>query len=88
MIKVSVIVPVYNAGECLRPCLDSLINPTLRELEIICVLDCPTDGSDKIVDEYATKDERVVVVKNLAMWVYVMPRASILVSPTMMTSMN
>lgn len=64
MIKVSVIVPVYYAGEYLRPCLDSLINQTLREMEIICVLDCPTDGSDKIVDEYATKDERVVVVKN------------------------
>ncbi len=64
MIKVSVIVPVYNAGEYLRPCLDSLINQTLREIEIICVLDCPTDGSDKIVDEYAALDNRVVVVRN------------------------
>ena len=64
MVKVSVIVPVYNAGEYLRPCLDTLVNQTLREIEIICVLDCPTDGSDKIVDEYAALDNRVVVVRN------------------------
>lgn len=64
MVKVSVIVPVYNAGEYLRPCLDTLVNQTLREIEIICVLDCPTDGSDKIVEEYAALDGRVVVVRN------------------------
>ncbi len=62
--KVSIIVPVYNAGEHLRPCLDTLVNQTLREIEIICVLDCPTDGSDKVVEEYAEKDDRIVVIKN------------------------
>lgn len=62
--KVSIIVPVYNAGEHLRPCLDTLVNQTLREIEIICVLDCPTDGSDKVVEEYAAKDGRIVVIKN------------------------
>jgi len=62
--KVSIIVPVYNAGEHLRPCMDTLINQTLREIEIVCVLDCPTDGSDAIVEEYAAKDERIVVVRN------------------------
>lgn len=62
--KVSVIVPVYNAGDCIYKCLDTLVNQTLREIEIICVLDCPTDGTDKIVEEYATKDSRIVVVRN------------------------
>lgn len=61
---VSIVLPVYNAGEYLRPCLDTLVNQTLREIEIICVLDCPTDGSDKIVEEYALKDSRIVVIKN------------------------
>ena len=51
-VKVSVIIPVYNAGEFLRPCLDTLVNQTLREIELVCVLDCPTDGSDKVVEEY------------------------------------
>lgn len=62
--KVSIIVPIYNAGEYLTSCLDSLINQTLKEIEIICVLDCPTDGSDKIVKEFAEKDERIKIIKN------------------------
>ena len=61
---VSVVIPVYNAGELLRPCLDTLVNQTLRDIEIICVLDCPTDGSDKVVEEYAEKDDRIVVIRN------------------------
>lgn len=61
---VSIVLPVYNAGEHLRPCLDTLVNQTLREIEIICVLDCPTDGSDKVVEEYAAKDNRIVVIRN------------------------
>lgn len=62
--KVSVILPVYNAGKYLRPCLDTLVNQTLQDIEIICVLDCPTDGSDRVVEEYASKDSRLVVIKN------------------------
>ncbi len=62
--KVSVIIPVYNAGEHIKPCLESLINQTLKEIEIICVLDCPTDGTDKVVESYAQKDERVKIIKN------------------------
>ena len=64
MIKVSIIVPVYNAGERIYKCLDTLVNQTLREIEIICVLDCPTDGTDKVVEEYAMRDERIVIVRN------------------------
>lgn len=62
--KVSVILPVYNAGEFLRPCMDTLVNQTLREIEIICVLDCPSDGSDKVIEEYAAQDDRIVVIRN------------------------
>lgn len=61
---VSVIVPVYNAGQYLRPCMDTLVNQTLKDIEIVCVLDCPTDGSDKVIEEYAAKDPRFVVIRN------------------------
>lgn len=64
MVKVSIIVPVYNAGKYLAPCLDSLLNQTLKDIEVICVLDCPSDGSKEVVEEYAKRDERVVVVYN------------------------
>lgn len=63
-IKVSVIVPIYNPGARIYRCLDTLINQTLREIEIICVLDCPTDGTDKVVEEYARKDDRIIVIHN------------------------
>ena len=46
--KVSIIVPIYNAGKFLEKCLDTLVNQTLKDIEIILVLDCPTDGSDRI----------------------------------------
>ena len=64
MVKISIIVPVYNAGEHFRKCLDTLVNQTLQEIEIILVLDCPTDGSDKVAYEYAARDNRIKVIKN------------------------
>lgn len=63
-IKVSVIVPIHNAGIYLNKCLESLIAQTLRELEIILILDCPTDGSDKIVEEFKEKDDRIIIIRN------------------------
>lgn len=62
--KVSIILPVYNAGEHLHQCLQSLIGQTLKEIEIIAVLDCPTDGSDRVVREYAARDPRIHVIEN------------------------
>ncbi len=62
--KISIIVPVYNAGKRLIKCLDTLVNQTLKEIEIILVLDCPTDGSDKIAKQYAQKDNRIVILEN------------------------
>ncbi len=59
---VSVIVPVYNVSEYLPYCLDSILEQSYRELEIILVDDGSTDDSGKICDEYAKKDERIKVL--------------------------
>lgn len=59
MIKVSVIIPVYNGEKYLKQCLDSVCNQTLKEIEIICVDDGSTDSSFQILEEYQQKDERI-----------------------------
>ena len=53
--KVSVIVPVYKVEPWLRECMDSLVNQTLQEIEIIAVDDGSPDNCGKILDEYADK---------------------------------
>lgn len=58
-IKVSVIVPVYNAASTLRKCVDSLLAQTLKDFEMLLVDDGSTDESSAICDEYAGKDSRV-----------------------------
>ena len=60
--KVSVIIPVYNTEKYLRECLDSVINQTLKEIEIICVDDGSTDSSLEILKEYANKDNRFTII--------------------------
>jgi len=60
--KVSVIIPVCNVEAYLRQCLDSVVNQTLRDIEIICVDDGSTDGSPAILREYAAKDSRVKIL--------------------------
>lgn len=59
---VSVIIPVYNAEKYLRECLDSVVNQTLRDIEIICVDDGSTDSSPAVLAEYASRDSRVRVL--------------------------
>jgi len=61
-VKVSIIIPVYNAEQYLRECLDSAVNQTLQEIEIICVNDGSTDNSLEILKEYAERDSRVKVI--------------------------
>ncbi|MBO6281207.1 MAG: glycosyltransferase family 2 protein [Alphaproteobacteria bacterium] len=61
MVKVSIIIPVYNVEPYLRQCLDSVVNQTLEDIEAICVDDCSSDNSGKILDEYAAQDSRIRV---------------------------
>lgn len=61
--KVSIIVPVYNVERYLRQCLDSLVNQSYRNIEIICVDDGSTDASSKILEEYASTSSKVRVVR-------------------------
>ncbi|WP_313114934.1 glycosyltransferase family 2 protein [Aequorivita sediminis] len=58
---VSIIVPVYNTETYLRDCLNSIINQSYSNIEIILINDGSTDASGKICDEYAVRDDRVVV---------------------------
>ena len=60
--KLSVIIPVYNTEQYLKECLDSVCNQTYKNLEIICVNDGSTDGSKDILEQYARKDNRIVLI--------------------------
>ena len=62
MLKISIIIPVYNIEQYLKPCLDSVINQTLQDIEIICVNDGSTDNSLQILKEYAQKDNRIKII--------------------------
>lgn len=62
MVKVSVIIPVYNVEVYLRKCLDTLINQTLKDIEYICINDGSTDNSLLILEEYAQKDSRFIII--------------------------
>lgn len=61
-IKVSVIIPVYNTSIYLDKCLGSLINQTLKEIEIICINDGSTDNSLEILQKYAQDDKRIIII--------------------------
>ncbi len=61
MKKVSVIIPVYNVENYLRKCLNSLVNQTLKDIEIIVVNDGTLDNSQEIIDEYVKKYPKKVV---------------------------
>ena len=59
---ISVIVPVYNTASYLRQCIDSLLNQTYKDIEVVLVNDGSTDDSGSICDEYAKKDARIIVI--------------------------
>jgi len=59
---ISVIIPVFNVEKYLSRCLDSVINSTYKNLEIICVNDGSTDNSGIILSEYAKKDKRIQII--------------------------
>ena len=62
MPKISVIIPIYNTQNYLEKCLDSVINQTFKDIEIICVNDCSKDNSLEILKEYSKKDKRVKII--------------------------
>lgn len=61
-VLVSILVPVYNTSKYLVECIESLINQTMKNIEIICINDGSTDSSLKILQEYAQKDSRIIVI--------------------------
>ncbi|GKG99029.1 hypothetical protein CE91St54_09610 [Hungatella hathewayi] len=61
-VKVSIIVPIYNVEKYLHQCLESIVNQTLKDIEIICVNDGSTDASLDIINEFVNKDNRVRVI--------------------------
>lgn len=61
---ISVIIPVYNVEEYITDCLNSIINQTYKDLEIICVDDCGQDNSMNIVRSFAQKDNRFKIVES------------------------
>lgn len=61
-IKISVIIPIYNVEKYLDECLDSVVNQTLKDIEIICVNDGSTDSCSKIIDRYANKYNNIKVI--------------------------
>ena len=62
MVKVSIIVPIYKVEKFIGECIESLMNQTFEEIEIILVDDGSPDGSGNICDEYAKKDGRIKVI--------------------------
>lgn len=65
--RLSIIIPVYNEEKYIRACLDSLLNQTFQDFEIIIINDGSTDNTPKIIDEYSKKDNRIKIIhqKNL-----------------------
>ena len=63
-VKVSIVVAVYNSAEFLDQCIESLVNQTLKEIEIILVNDASPDNSQEIIDKWKQKDDRIVSIIN------------------------
>jgi len=63
--KVSVIIPIYNASKYLKDALDSVINQTLNDIEIICVNDGSTDNSLEILQQYKIQDSRITIISGI-----------------------
>ncbi|MBR1915793.1 MAG: glycosyltransferase family 2 protein [Alphaproteobacteria bacterium] len=62
--KVSIVIPVYNVEDYIRQCLESIVNQTLKEIEIIIVNDCSPANEEAIIREFMAQDSRIVYIKN------------------------
>ncbi|WP_158655455.1 glycosyltransferase family 2 protein [Helicobacter marmotae] len=65
MIKVSIIVPVYNTQKYIERCLSSLVSQSMRDIEIIIVDDCGSDKAMEVAKAYAARDSRIQIVRNV-----------------------
>ena len=63
--KISILVAAYNAEKYIGKCLDSLINQTLREIQIICIDDASTDGTLSILRQYKEMDSRIYILEHI-----------------------
>ena len=97
MVKVSVIMPIYNVASYLEEAFDSILNQSLKEVEIIAVNDGSTDNSEEIIKKYQQKDKRIIsfsqknqgqsVARNLALqhatgeYIYMMDSDDVLTGP-------
>ena len=61
--KISILVPIYNVESYLQQCLESLVNQTLTDIEIICINDGSTDDSTKIIQDFQKSDSRIKVIE-------------------------
>ena len=61
-VKISVVIPIFNVEDFLGPCLDSVLNQTFNDFEVICVNDGSTDSSLEILKEYLSKDDRIKII--------------------------
>lgn len=61
MPKISIILPVYNVEKYISQCIESILSQTLSDIEIICIDDCSTDNSSRIILDYADKDSRIKI---------------------------
>ena len=62
MVKISVVIPVYNTQNYLNECIDSVLNQSFKDFEIICINDGSTDNSLSILSDYEVSDERIKVI--------------------------
>lgn len=65
MYDISIIIPVYNKEKHLSECLESILNQTYENFEVICINDYSKDKSGKIIEEYAKKDKRLRIINNI-----------------------
>ena len=65
MTKISLVLPIYNLEKYIHKCLDSVFNQTFSDFEVICVNDGSTDGTLKVLEDYAKKDYRIRIINQV-----------------------
>ena len=61
-VKISIVIPAFNSENYIAKCIDSIVNQTLKDIEIIIVNDASEDNTQKIIEHYASKDNRIKII--------------------------